>query len=217
MSYLAQGLTSGFQAGFSAANAKKLAADAKAEREKAQTLAQANRYDDLSRAEERQLTEDARYNQEQETRTKRQLTEDARYEAAQKTALERDARDFAFQKDQVAYAKDKDLYAQARQARQDFSAEVDKARLDPYLLGQEQAKTELLRKQADTYGQPTQTITVEGEDRRTVTQGTPAAVARLTPPAESSPANAGAIKPGTIVEQNGRRYRFDGKTYILLN
>jgi hypothetical protein len=143
MSYLAQGLMSGFNTGFSATQTRKR--DEKAERERAAERAMLR---------ERQLLQDARYEDEMTRRQERQLVEDARYDQQQRTALERDARDYRFARDRAASSDMRATFADARQARQDFSTEIDKARSDPLQMQILTEQARALKMQNDAFGQP---------------------------------------------------------------
>lgn len=150
MSYLAQGLLGGFNAGFAAGTNRKRDDKLKAERDAERALRQ-----------ERQLIEDARYNDQLSRQQERQIVDDARWEQQQKIAAEQRAEASAQRQldndmKKTAYVDQRldrtmDL---ARQTRQDFSAEIEKARRDPLIEARLAEEARALKLQNDAFGQP---------------------------------------------------------------
>lgn len=209
MSYLAQGLQSGFNLGFQARTQRKRDDQGKAERDAERALMQ-----------KRQLLQDARYEDQLARQQERQMVEDARYRSSQEQELARDARNFAFQKDRAATADLNATMDRSRQARMDYSAEVDKARRDPM---QEQILVEqarALKLQNDAFGQPKPQATIErlefdpfdetAPPKRTIT-GPAGQLGELGAPALQPPQQDLSAYEGRIVRGP------DNKRYIIKN
>lgn len=187
MSYLAQGLLSGFNQGFSAGTqakhdkAMREERDAeRAQRQKRQLLEDARYNDQLTRQQERQIVDDARWVKQQK------IDADLRAEAAAQRQLDNDMRKTAYVDQRLDRTVDL-----SRQARQDFSTEMDKARLDPLKENLLQEQTRQLQLQNDNMGQARETLVYDpldptGAPKRTIT-GPLGTFDKLAPAAGADP------------------------------
>jgi hypothetical protein len=205
MSYLAQGLMSGFSQGFDAQRSKTRDAKSKAERDAERQL-----------RKERQVIEDTRYYAAETNQQERQLAEDARRRIDREDALKRDARDFAFAKDRAATTDLNNTMALARQTRKDFGEEITAARNDETSrLNNDRltAETELVKRRAADLANPSPraitpmtTRTYVDEEGATVTERMPGAASPAAGSGEDFSAYEGQKLKGP-----------DGKLYLIKN
>jgi hypothetical protein len=128
MNYLAQGLQSGFSLGFNATQNHKERKERKKERAEDVEFRKA-------RAQIEDEFRDAQLANRGAEFAARQRLEDERLRMDAERlahAKDADARDFGFRRDRAATSDLAQTRAEARQARLDFSAEIEKARTDPF-------------------------------------------------------------------------------------
>jgi hypothetical protein len=205
MSYLAQGLLGGFQQGYAAGNQAKTAAKLKAERDAERQL-----------RKERQVIEDTRYYAAETDQQERQLAEDARRRMDREDALKRDARNFAYQKDRDATGDLRATMADARQTRMDWSTEQKDQRDEETRRIQNErllADIELVKKQADAFGSPTERLEYDPNDP---TGAPKRIVTRRGGSADTAEADAGSAEDFSAYE--GQKLKGpDGKLYLIKN
>jgi hypothetical protein len=117
-------------------------------------------------------------------------------EARMKFEVDTDARDFGFRRDRAATSDLRETAAMSRQARQDFGAEIDKARRDPFELDaltseaqMRQLQIDAARLQNENYGKPRAVAPVETMEYDPITNqpisrkitGAPGALAGAAP------------------------------------
>lgn len=122
-------------------------------------------------------------------------------------AKESDARDFAFRRDRAASSDLRATAADARQARQDFSAEIDKARADPFReqILAEQARELQLRNDALANPQPKPFVPTR--TRSFVDDEGAQIVERMPLGAIAEPATPGAGSPFRTTDDVAAAYR----------